>query len=77
MKYVLAILLMLLALPAAAQQTDPRIAEPMIQALQAQVALLQAALAVTGQDAQAREATVWSHPAMNAWRWASNPMAKK
>ncbi len=65
---------MLLAMPAMAQ-TDPRLAGPLIQALQAQVTLQQAMLAVRDQDAQAREAEMAAHPAMNAWRWATNPMA--
>jgi hypothetical protein len=67
---------LLLALPAMAQ-TDPRLAEPLIQALQAQIALQQAVLRVRDEDALAREAAVAAHPAMNAWRWATNPMGRK
>ncbi len=50
---------MLLALPAMAQQADPRLAGPLIQALQAQVALQQAMLAVRDQDAEAQKKTLW------------------
>jgi uncharacterized lipoprotein YajG len=60
-----------------AQRTDLRLAEPVIQALQAQIALQQAVLRVRDEDAMAREAAVAAHPAMNAWRWATNPMGRK
>jgi hypothetical protein len=49
----------------------------LIQALQAQIALQQAVLRVRDEDALAREAAVAAHPAMNAWRWATNPMGRK
>ncbi len=67
---------LLLASPAMAQ-TDPRLAEPVIQALQAQIALQQSVLRVRDEDERMRAAAVEAHPAMNAWRWATNPMAKK
>ena len=42
--------------PALAQQPDPRLAGPMIQALQAQVAFQQALMKVQTEDAEAQKA---------------------
>ena len=44
---------------ARAQQADPRLAGPLIQALQSQVALQQAMLKVQGEDAEAQKKTLW------------------
>lgn len=67
----------LLALPVAAQQVDPRIATPMVQALQAQLALSQAIAKARQEDAEeawAAERAAMA-PALNAHRWATNPLA--
>lgn len=48
-----------LAGSAVAQEVDPRLAGPMIQALQAQVAFQQAMLKVQAEDAEAQKATLW------------------
>ena len=50
---------LLAASPELAQQTDPRLAGPMIQALQAQLALSQALLKVQMEDAEAQKTTLW------------------
>lgn len=54
-----ATVLMLSAGAAMAQQADPRLAGPLIQALQAQVALQQAMLKAHGEDAEAQKKTLW------------------
>jgi len=51
--------LLLLPLSVAWAQVDPRLAEPMLQAMQAQLALQQAMLKVQAEDAAARQATLW------------------
>ena len=51
--------LLLLPLSGAWAQVDPRLAEPMLQALQAQLALQQAMLKVQAEDAEAQKATLW------------------
>lgn len=64
-----------LLLPAVAwaQQPDPRLAGPLLQSMQAQLALQQAIMRVYQQDVAIRDARV--APALNAHRWATNPMA--
>jgi hypothetical protein len=56
----LALLLAFLPVLAQAQQVDPRLADPMLQAMQAQLALQQAMLKVQAEDAEARQATLWA-----------------
>jgi hypothetical protein len=53
------LLLLLLPLSGAGAQVDPRLAEPMLQAMQAQLALQQAMLKVQAEDAEAQKATLW------------------
>jgi hypothetical protein len=55
----LALLLLLLAAPALAQQPDPRLSGPMINALQAQLAFQQALMKAQADDAEAQKATLW------------------
>jgi hypothetical protein len=55
----LALLLLLLAAPALAQQPDPRLSGPMINALQAQLAFQQAVMKAQADDAEAQKATLW------------------
>jgi len=51
---------MLLSAQAAAQDApDPRLSGPMIQALQAQVALQAAIIKAMGEDAEAQKAELW------------------
>lgn len=50
----------LLAAPAAAQESvDPRIAVPLVRALQAQVVLREAEIKAQAEDAEAQKATLW------------------
>ena len=66
-----ALALLLLPLAAQAQQPDPRIAGPMIQALQAQVALQQAMMKAQAEDAEAQKKTLWE------WMLSAQAEAKK
>jgi hypothetical protein len=50
---------------------DPRIAGPMIQALQAQVALQQAMMKAQAEDAEAQKKTLWD------WLLSAQAEAKK
>lgn len=61
MRWVALALALALPVAANAQQPipDPRIAGPMIQALQAQVALQQAMMKAQLEDAEAQKATLW------------------
>ena len=55
--------LLAVLLPAAAmaqeQQVDPRIAVPLVRALQAQVALQEVQLKAISEDGEAQKATLW------------------
>ena len=66
-----ALALLLLPLAAQAQQPDPRISGPMIQALQAQVALQQAMMKAQAEDAEAQKKTLWD------WLLSAQAEAKK
>jgi hypothetical protein len=57
--FTLGVLLALGSSSCRSQQVDPRISGPMIQALQAQLALGQAMLKAQQEDAEARQATLW------------------
>jgi hypothetical protein len=69
----LAFLLMLLPALAMAQQPDPRLSGPLIQALQAQVTLQQAMMNAQQEDRAAQDAQI--APVLNRLRWATNPLA--
>jgi hypothetical protein len=57
--YAMIALALLGSVAAAQEAVDPRIAVPLVRALQAQVVLQEAQIKAQAEDAEARQATLW------------------